>query len=180
MSSEPPVVTEFEKVANSCAHLVTREGVTVHVCAARPGDEAELSLFFHQVAPADLRYRFFETLREVGPDRLAEMTHGAASHTFLARNDAGVLVAVATLSGEHGAEEAEVALSVAAEWKHKGISWTFLEWLLAYAKAEGFKIVSSLEAGENREAINLEREMGFIARLTSAAPLEILASKHLG
>jgi hypothetical protein len=47
-----------------------------------------------------------------------------------------------------------------------------LEHVLACAAARGLRRVNSLESGDDREAINLQREMGFVARLHSAEPVE--------
>lgn len=159
--------------------LVTRSGIILHVHLAHPGDEAALKAFFARVTPDDLRFRFLETIKQVPDAQIAAMTGSDTVRTFLATNVEDTVIAVASLIGSPEEESAEVALSVSADWKHLGVSWTLLEYVLAYAKAEGFKLVSSLEAGENREAINLEREMGFVARLSSAAPVEILVSKSL-
>jgi acetyltransferase len=159
--------------------LVTRSGIILHIRLAHPGDEPALKQFFAQVTPDDLRFRFLDTIKQVADEQIATMTGGDAVRTFLATNVEDELIAVASLIGAPGEDTAEVALSVAADWKHLGVSWTLLEYVLACAKAKGFKLVSSLEAGENREAIKLEREMGFIARLSSAAPVEILVSKSL-
>jgi hypothetical protein len=41
-------------------------------------------------------------------------------------------------------------------------------------------LVTSLESGDDRTAINLEREMGFVARLSSASPVEVSLSKVVG
>jgi acetyltransferase len=54
-----------------------------------------------------------------------------------------------------------------------------LEYILSYAKAHGIKRVTSLESGDDRAAINLEREMGFVARLLCADPIEIGLSKTI-
>ena len=53
------------------------------------------------------------------------------------------------------------------------------EYVLTYAKAHGIKRVTSLESGDDRAAINLEREMGFVARLLCADPIEIGLSKAI-
>jgi GNAT superfamily N-acetyltransferase len=172
-------MTNAQQTANAAIALKTRSGVTLDVSPAAPADIDALRAFFRQVAPEDLRYRFLGTIAEVSDDQLAAMTDSAMTTTFLARNVAGEIVAVATLAPEPGTDNAEVALSVRADSKHHGVSWSLLEYLLTVAKARGFEMVSSLEAGANREAIKLEREMGFVVRLTSAAPVEMLASKTL-
>jgi acetyltransferase len=168
-----------QQATPTATDLTTRSGVVLHVTLAGPDDAALLRSFFRQVSPEDLRYRFLGTVTEIADDQLATMTDAALTTTFLARNEDGEIVAVATLAPEPETDNAEVALSVRADSKHRGISWTLLDHVLAVAKARGFEMISSLEAGGNRDAIALEKEMGFITRLTSAAPVEFLASKAL-
>ncbi|WP_404712578.1 GNAT family N-acetyltransferase [Sphingomonas sp. MMS24-J13] len=159
--------------------LVSRSGVRIHVSQAQAGDIDALSAFFSQLGPDDLRFRFLGTMSEVPRDQIAAMLDNGAI-TFLARNATdGALIAVATLVEQHGGTEAEVALSTLSEWKHRGVSWTLLEHVLNYARAHGYRSVSSLEAAENRDAVKLEREMGFVTRLSSAEPVELICSKRL-
>jgi acetyltransferase len=158
---------------------VTNCGTKLHVTRAVPADIDILRQFYDHVSPEDLRFRFFQTMEHVDQDRLAAMVDDERAMTFLAWDADNRLVAVATLVAEPAGKDAEVALSVRADCKHQGISWTLLDHVLAAAKAQGYHMVSSLEAGANRDAIRLEREMGFVTRLTSAAPVEILASKLL-
>jgi ribosomal protein S18 acetylase RimI-like enzyme len=58
-------------------------------------------------------------------------------------------------------ERAEVAIAVSAESKHRGIGWTLLDHVAQYAAARGIGTLESIESRDNREAIGLEREMGF-------------------
>jgi len=160
--------------------LTTRDGVTLHVRPARPADKAILTVLFRHVSKEDRRFRFMGTVQEVGDQQVAPMLEDSSQvTTFLAFNDAQQAVACATLFDEPDGESAEVTLSVHADWKGKGVSWTLLEYVLSYAKAHGIKRVTSLESGDDRAAINLEREMGFVARLLCADPIEIGLSKAI-
>jgi hypothetical protein len=51
--------------------------------------------------------------------------------------------------------------------------------VLRRAKASGVRVVTATESGEERRAIDLEREMGFVARLQSADPVVLSLSKRL-
>ena len=163
------------------ADLLSQGGVRIRVAQAHSRDVAEIGAFFRYLTPEDLRFRFLGTVKEVSDAQIAAIVDDANAVTFLARDSAtGALIAVATLAQQPGSREAEVALSTRPEWKHRGVSWTLLEHVLSYAQAHGYRSVSSLEAGENREAVKLEREMGFVARLSSAEPVELICSKRLG
>jgi acetyltransferase len=97
--------------------------------------------------------------------------------TYIAFAEDGTPVACCTLAEEQRGQSAEVTLSVRSDWKGRGVSWTLLEHVLACAAARGLRRVTSLESGDDREAINLQREMGFVARLHSAEPMEFEMSK---
>lgn len=144
------------------ADLTTRSGVSLHVRPVRPDDEELLAEFFHRVSPEDLRFRFLTGLREVGRDRLVAMTQIDYARTmhFLAFTE-GRLIASAVLACNPRRTHAEVALSVDAGFKERGVSWTLMQHVIAYARAEGIKTIESIESADNRTALALEREMGF-------------------
>jgi acetyltransferase len=158
----------------------TQGGVALAITQACPEDKDILRDFFRHVSPEDLRFRFLETVKTVDEAVLQRMIAGGGDVTFLAYAMPGrALAAVATLTHGSGHGQADVAMATRSDWKKKGVSWTLLEHVLAFAKARGFATVSSLESADNRQAIALEREMGFIARLNSDGTAEVLASKTL-
>ena len=163
------------------ADIVTQSGVALHIRPAVPGDESLLATLFSQVSPEDLRFRFASTKAQVAQQDLARMLPAAdgKTTTFLALLADGVPVGAATLADDPDGKTAEVALSVHSAWKKKGVAWTLLDHTLRYASAHGLKEVKSFESGDNRAAINLEHEMGFVARLVSASPVELSLSKNV-
>jgi len=153
-----PVPTEWT------TDLRTRSGLDLHVRPVVPADAELLTDFFHHVTVEDLRFRFLSAIREVGPERIAAMTQidYRRSMTFLAF--AGTtLVATAMLAADPDLSRAEVAISVHQGYKQRGVSWTLLEHVLRYAKAQGIEAVESVESSANRAALSLEHEMGFTA-----------------
>jgi threonine dehydrogenase-like Zn-dependent dehydrogenase/GNAT superfamily N-acetyltransferase len=148
--------------------LTTRAGLLLHVRPVRPDDEAALAEFFSHVTPEDLRFRFLGGVREVSHERLAAMTHvdHRLTENFLAfAEDGTTVVATAMLACDASLEKGEVAISVRADYKHKGVAWELLRHVARYAEAKGVKALESIESRENHEAIELEREQGFVAGL---------------
>lgn len=144
------------------ADLTTRSGVVLHVRPVRPDDEAVLAEFFQRVSPEDLRYRFLTGLRDVGRDRLVAMTQIDYRRTmhFLAFAE-GMLIASAMLAGDPDHRRAEVALAIDSRFKGRGVSWTLMRHVLAYARSEGIETIESVESTDNHAALMLEREIGF-------------------
>jgi len=144
--------------------LQTRSGLGIHVRPVVPADAELLTDFFHHVTPEDLRFRFLSAIREVGPDRIAAMAQIDYRRTMTFLAFAGpTLVATAMLAADPDLSRAEVAISVHQDFKQRGVSWTLLEHVLRYAKAQGIAAVESVESSDNRAALSLEHEMGFAA-----------------
>lgn len=162
--------------------LTTRTGYTFDVRPARPGDEEQLGEFFRHVSEDDIRFRFLIALDKVGHDRLVALT--AIDHdrteNFLALDADGTILASGMLAADPQLERGEVAISIRTDHKRRGISWTLLEHIAAYAEARGIKTLESLEARENRAAIELEQEMGFTAHPVEDDPTLVLVRRTLG
>lgn len=162
--------------------LVTRSGLVLHVRPVRLEDEALLAAFFAHVTPADLRFRFLGGLREVSRERLLAMTmvdHRATEHFLAFAGDDEAIAATAMVACDPSMTKAEVAISVSAEHKHKGIAWELLRHVARYAQACGVTALESIESRENHEAIALERQQGFVALPHPDDPTLVLIRKDL-
>jgi len=162
--------------------LTTRTGLVLHVRPVRPDDEAALAKFFEHVTPDDLRFRFLAGVHKVSHDRLVAMTHVDHRQTenFLAfAKDGKTIVATAMLACDDALEKGEVAISVRAEDKHKGVGWELLRHIGRFAEAKGLKTLESVESRENHEAIELEREQGFVAEAYPGDATLVLIRKRL-
>jgi len=146
------------------ADLTTRDGVKMHVRPIVPDDEGALADLFHHVTTDDLRFRFMTGLREVGRERLVAMTQIDYWRTmhFLAFAPDGTAIASALLACDPDRERAELAVSVRSDFKGRGVSWTLVEHVVRYAEAEGIGAIEAVESCENRAALALEREAGFV------------------
>ncbi len=58
-------------------------------------------------------------------------------------------------------ETAEVAISVAPAYKGRGAGWTLLHHAVDLARERGIARLRSIESRANREAIEVERTLGF-------------------
>lgn len=182
-SAREPVGTAPDKaVKGRSCDLVTRTGLVLHVRPAGSGDDEPLADFFRHVTPEDLRFRFLGGMREVSHDRIVAMTQvdHKLTENFLAFADGDkAIVATAMLACDASSKRAEVAISVRADYKHKGVSWELLRHVDRFAAAMGMEVLESLESRENHEAIELEREQGFVATTYEDDPTLILIRKEL-
>lgn len=159
--------------------LETRSGCKLAVRAAEPADEALLEHFFAAVSPEDLRFRFLSALHHVGHDQLARLVRVDhwRTETFLAFDDEDRLVAVAMLACAPEMDVAEVAISMRADVKGRGIGWTLLDHVAREARRRGVKRLQSVESRDNHSAIELEREMGFVSVPSDDQTIVILEAR---
>lgn len=161
--------------------LVTRDGYRFHVRPAMELDAPALDGFFANVTPADLRFRFLTGVAQVPRDAIAAMVRvdHRGTENFLAIAPDGMLVGSAMVAADDQMDRAEVAISIRADHKGRGIGWMLLDHVAAYAKAKGIRRLQSIESRENHAAIELEREMGFTARPIEDEPGLILVESIL-
>jgi GNAT superfamily N-acetyltransferase len=161
--------------------LTTRCGFVFAVRPVRADDEPALAECFAHVTPAELRFRFLSGCREIGHDQLVAMT--AIDHdrteNFLATLADGTIIASGLIASDAARERAEVAISIRAEYRDRGVSWTLLDHIAGYARASGIKVIESIETRENRAAIELEREMGFVVEAINGDPTLVRVSRRL-
>jgi len=156
--------------------LPTRSGLIVDVRTVRADDEALLKDFFDHVSNEDRRFRFFTASPHLQPHQAAALIQvdHRQTESYLAFTPEGQLVASAMLACDDAMETAEVAISIRADRKGQGVGWSLLNYITAEAKARGVKRLQSIESRENHLAIELEREMGFVAREVEGDPSVVL------
>jgi GNAT superfamily N-acetyltransferase len=99
---------------------------------------------------------------------------------FLAFADGGKeVVATAMVACDASMTKAEVAISVRADYKHKGVAWELLRHVARFAAAMGVEVLESIESRENHEAIELEQEQGFVSTTYEDDPTLMLIRKEL-
>lgn len=180
-SSEILSVSRRSIAKSDGCDIVTRTGLTLHVRSACPQDEAALEEFFAHVSPEDLHFRFLGGMREVSHERLVEMTHvdHRMTENLLAFAQNGkTIVASAMLGFDRSMKRAEVAISVRADYKHKGVAWELLRHAAEFARVKGATTLESIESRQNHEAIELEREQGFVAEQYPDDPTLVLIRKE--
>ena len=147
--------------------LITHTGFQFVVRAAGPADRAALEEFFGHVTPEDMRFRFLGSVKDVGDNRLVAMTdvdHERTESFVAAEREGGPVIATAMLACDPELTTGEVAVSIRADYKNRGIGWELLGFVTALAEAKGVKRLQCLESRANRAAIEVERERGFVAK----------------
>lgn len=160
--------------------LTTRTGIDLDVRIVHPDDEAELVAFFDRVSDQDRRFRFFSAAQHVGHQQLQPLVDADhfRSESWLATNrQTGEIVASALLACDGPMETAEIAMSVCANHRGKGVGWAMLDFLSNQARMRGVRQVISIEDRENHAAIELEREKGFEPQAVEGDPTLVMLTK---
>ena len=160
--SAQPLLAEWSEV------LTTQTGLSLYVRPVSPGDADLVAAFFTALAPEDLRFRFLSPLTRPCNslmETLVDVDH-VRTEDFLAFADVDgrkTLIASAMLAADPSLDRAEVAIAVDPAYQKRGVGWTLLDFVARDAAARGIGVLESVECRDNRAAISLEREMGFIA-----------------
>ena len=76
-------------------------------------------------------------------------------------------------------EIGEVAIVIRSDYKAMGISWDLLAHVAAYAEAKGLTTLQSIESRDSHAAIDMERQMGFVAKSYPGDATLVLVQRHL-
>ncbi|MEN2787425.1 GNAT family N-acetyltransferase [Sphingomonas qilianensis] len=164
-SATPDAASAPSQDGDGSADLVARDGYRFHVRPATPADEQALADLFHHVDKDDLRFRFLSAAQNVAPDQLKALVtldHTRTENFLAIEPETGRIIATAMLAADATLTSAEVAIAIRSEFKRRGISWTLLDHVARCAAAKGIKTLESVESRENHEAIQLERDMGWV------------------
>jgi len=156
-----------ELIVSSSIPLTTRSGFEFHVRPVEPADKEALADFFRHVSRDDLRFRFLSPIPEVRDSLLEDLIDVDHDHKedYIALDiDDKTIIASAMIGASEDKSEAEVAIVVRSDYKHRGMSWTFLEYVIDEARRNGIQKLQSIESRSHHAAITLEKEMGFSAK----------------
>ena len=150
-------------------HVVAlREGQQYRVRPVRPSDEPSLEDLLKRLSSEEIRLRFFGPVRRfshrfVGP--LAEADDRRFGLVAMRADDpAEQLIASAMLVTEADNVSAEFAVLVHHDHTQRGLGRYLLECLLELARARHTGTVFGLVLTENKNMLELARELGFSPR----------------
>jgi GNAT superfamily N-acetyltransferase len=165
---------------NPDAFITTRAGSRFRVRPVRAGDDDTIKEFFSHVSPADLRFRFLASVNEISPDQISMLTHPdhESSESFLVFTaDGSMMVASGMLACDKSFDHGEVAIAIREDHTGQGVGWELLAHIARYADTKGLRSLESIESRDNHDAIELERDMGFMVGEYPGDPTLVLVSR---
>jgi acetyltransferase len=139
----------------------------------RPEDAEQHGAFFRRLAPVDIRYRFFTTMRELSPEQMARLTQVDYDRemAFIAVREAtGETVGVARLVSEADGGSAEFAVIVQPDVKHRGVATHLMQRLTAWGRGRGLHEIVGQVLAENVPMLAFVRHLGFTLRRLPEEP----------
>jgi nucleotide-binding universal stress UspA family protein/GNAT superfamily N-acetyltransferase len=158
--------------------ITLRDGARVTLRPIAPEDKPLIAATFARLSEASRYRRFFTTKHELSPAELAYLVD--VDHT-----DHEAIIAIDRSSGEalgvaryirakDDAEVAEVAVTVADDWQHRGLGRALLDHLAYRARREGVRRFSALVQGDNPRALRLLEDVGDTRREWDSGVVEIV------
>ena len=151
----------MQAAAAAPCDIVLRDGSTLHVRPAAPGDAEAVFALFLRLSPESAYNRFAAAHRPTPADAL--QVCGAIDRTVaLVAERAGAIVAAVQycLDPSHP-DRAEVAFTVADDFQGLGIGTRLLERLAAVARDRGIAWFDAYVLGDNRRMLQLFADSGF-------------------
>lgn len=145
-------------------HLL--DGTPVLIRPLRPEDRDREETFIRRLSPAALRYRFLGSFREAGPalvDQLMEVdfVHRMAFVALLHDNGTLREIGVSRYAATTDERQCECAVTVADEWRHRGLGVLLMRHLIEVARNNGYKRMVSLDDASNQPMRELADFLGF-------------------
>src|SRR4029079_17716040 len=119
--------------------------------------------FFRKVSPQDVRLRFLAPRKSFSDQMLKRLTQLDYDRdmAFIALDPAGSLAGISRLSSDPDKSAAEFAVLVRTDLQGRGLGWTLLAEVVAFARAEKIGRVEGIILNENRQMLQRCGEFGF-------------------
>jgi RimJ/RimL family protein N-acetyltransferase len=151
-------------------HLVLHDGGRIVFRPMSPDDELLLRDLLAHVSAADLRLRFFDSIKEFSPQFITRLLtiDGVRSMAFVAIDEAGgEMLGVVRIYCDEVRETGEYAILLRSDLKGRGLGWDLMQLIIEYAKAKGLKRLCGQVLQENAAMLKMCRELGFEVRMNA-------------
>lgn len=145
-------------------HVLLRDGTPVLIRRLMTEDAALYPDFLSEVTAADLRLRFFASMRAVSEDLVDKLIHYDPAHAmaFIAiEEQSRKLLGVVRLHDDADGANAEFAILVRSRLKSHGVGWLLMQRMIEFAKWKGLRTVHGQVLTENTTMLTMCGEFGF-------------------
>ncbi|HSA48560.1 MAG TPA: GNAT family N-acetyltransferase [Yinghuangia sp.] len=141
-------------------HVLAADGTMVRLAPARPADESAVRALFEGLSADSLHLRFFGPSRSsvAAAARRVCSVRAPEGGALLAWRGDLVVGAAEFYATEPG--EAELAVTVAEDWHHRGVGTVLIEHLTELARSAGVRRWTADVLSENRPMLRVLQDMG--------------------
>jgi acetyltransferase len=143
-------------------------GGAVFVRPIRPEDEPAHHAFHARLQPEDVRFRYFNLVREIPHSQMARFTQidydREMAFVALAAGGAGETLGDVRTVTDPDNERAEFAIVVRSDQKGRGLGHALLEKMIRYCRARGTREIVGQVLPDNRPMLELAHALGFTSR----------------
>jgi GNAT superfamily N-acetyltransferase len=159
-------------------------GETVTIRPIRLTDVKMESEFIHRLSSETKHFRFLAGVRALPAPELANLCdvdkkHSMAFVATVRQRGREVEIGVSRYAPNSHADVREVAVTVADEWQHKGLSASLMNQLIQTAKQQGIKQLFSINLADDTAMSTLARELGMSSIRDPSDPHQTIHSLTL-
>lgn len=141
-------------------------GTHVLIRPLGPEDREREQAFIRRLSSGSRRNRFLGEIREASPallDQLMTVDHHRSMAFVALVHDNGELreVGISRYGADHEGKRCECAVTVADDWRHRGLAVALMRHLIDVARREGFQALYSMDLADNNEMRELASYLGF-------------------
>lgn len=145
------------------------DGTAVLVRPLRADDRQREEAFINRLSPESRRHRFMDTFKKASPALIDQMmdVDNVKQMAFIAlAHDDGELreVGISRYSATDRDKQCECAVTVADDWRKRGLAVVLMRHLIEQARKNGFKQMISLDSAENEAMHELAKFLHFETR----------------
>ncbi len=145
----------------------------------RPEDEPEHYAFISKLTPSDVRFRFFDTVRDVPHSEMARFTQIDYDRemAFIAtaeRDGGNETLGVVRVMTDRDNHRAEFAVVVRSDLSGQGLGHRLLDKMIAYCRSRGTRTLVGQVTADNTRMLELASNLGFSQRaITGEGVVEV-------
>ncbi|AVZ76693.1 GNAT family N-acetyltransferase [Streptomyces lunaelactis] len=142
-------------------HALLTDGTTVRIRQAGPADHDAVLALYEGMSAENLRRRFFTVSHLSAEQAAGRLTRRDQSgYRALVAESGGRLVGLAEYDAIPESATAEIALTVADDWHHRGLGTLLLEHLVDAARQAGITAFAADALSENHEMLKVFADLG--------------------
>ncbi len=170
VGAEDASASHFEKLDGSHWIESLGDGTRVLIRPLREEDREREEDFIRRLSPDSRRFRFMGAFKDASPaliDQLMDVDYEHRMAFVALAHDNGKLreVGVSRYSATDQKGHCECAVTVADDWRQRGLGVLLMRHLIDLARRNGYQHMISLDAADNEAMRDLASYLGFRRRL---------------